>query len=476
MSSSTTVVSPVTGEAISEYAEAGAEGVRSAVERARAATGALRALTVWERADLLQLTADALAARSSDAVEEHIVEHGKTRAHAEAEIEIAIGGLRSIAESARRTEGRITRAAASDVMVLTEREPLGVVGAITPWNVPFMVPIEYAAPALAMGNAVVWKGAESVPRTSAYVQEAFERAGWPDGAITLLEGGPITGAALARCTDLDALCFTGSSEVGIELASIGGMRRLILELGGNGPTIVFADADIERAAERIIAGMSFLSGQSCAATERVLVERSVHDVLLEALVERARSERVGDPRDPNSTLGPIHLTETSEKIARQISGALEGGAKVLIGGKNLPDAPTSQYWEPAVISGVTPEMEVFAEETFGPVAPVTGFASEAEALRLATIGGYGLSSAVFTADLDRAFRVSRALPASYVVVNETSNYWEMHLPWGGGPGTRSGIGRLGGDHALGELSTSKSTVVRLAPHHTSIDQPEGGAA
>lgn len=459
--SAATVVSPVTGEVLGAMVESGPEGVEAAVARARAATADLKSLSVWDRADLLHATADLLERDASDAVEEHIVEHGKTRAQAHAEIEHAVIGLRSTAEYARRLDGRITRTSARGIAVLVDRQPLGVVAAITPWNVPFMVPVEYGAPALAMGNAFVWKPAESVPGTSERIQAAFDAAGWPDGAVTLVPGGPATGSALAHHPGIDALCFTGSSEVGRLLADIGGMRRTILELGGNGPTVVFADADIAAAADEIVGGIRFVSGQSCAATERVLVARSVHDQLLEAVVELVGGERVGDPRDADSTLGPIHLRETSDRIGAQIDSAAGAGARVVTGGQALADAATTHYWEPTVLAGVTPEMDVFRHETFGPVAPFTAFDDESEAVRLATIGGSGLSSAVFTSDLDRAFRVADALPASHVVVNGASSFWEMHLPWGGGPGTDSGIGRLGGDHALLELSTTSSVVLRL---------------
>jgi succinate-semialdehyde dehydrogenase/glutarate-semialdehyde dehydrogenase len=453
--------SPVTGARLAEVHELPPDDVASAVETARAALPALMALTIWERADLLQRTADELASRRTQALEEHLDEHGKTRAEAEAEFEAALGGIRATAESARRMDGRITGVADRNKKVLIERRPLGVVGAITPWNVPFMVPFEYIAPALAMGNPVVWKPAESVPATSRHIQAAIDAAGWPAGAVQALFGGPLTGATLARQEGLDVLCFTGSSEVGEELSRLGGRRKLILELGGNGPSVVFADSDLEAAAGRIVRGACALSGQSCAATELVLVERSAQAQLLEALVERARQEQVGDPRDPSSTLGPIHLRETGRKIARHVADAVDRGGTVLQGGSFLSDAPTEQYWQPTVIADVDPSMAVFAEETFGPVVPVSGFEREEQIRELAGAGGYGLSSAVFTTDITRAFRIADALPAPYVVVNDTSNYWEMHLPWGGAPGTRSGVGRLGGDHALFELSTTKTVAVDI---------------
>ena len=456
------VISPVTGERVGQVEDASIEMIEQSYRRAASGARELAAMTVWERADLLRDTAAALEARREPALADHVLEHGKTAAEADAEFTAAVDGLRSTAERARLLDGRITAVAARGKKVFVERRSLGVVGAITPWNVPFMVPIEYGAPALAMGNSFIWKPAESVPATSGHILGAFLDTGWPQGAVEMLPGGPATGAALARHPGLNALCFTGSSEVGLEISGLGGTRKLILELGGNGPTIVFRDADIEATADRIVAGTCFLSGQSCAATERVLVERSVHDELAEALVERARREQVGDPWLSSTTLGPIHLAATAEKIRRQVGEARAAGATVLAGGSPLPDAPTDRYWQPTVLSGVTADMEVFREETFGPVMPVTGFAAATDAIELARIGGYGLSSAVFTRDIDRAFAIADALPASFVVVNDTSNYWEMHLPWGGGPGTRSGVGRLGGDHALQELSTTSTVVLNLS--------------
>ena len=395
-----------------------------------------------------------------------MIEHGKTRSDAEAEFDAAVAGIRFTAESARRLDGRIVSAADRNKTVLIRRHPIGVVVAITPWNVPFMVPFEYIAPALAMGNAVVWKPAESVPHTSRHIAAALESVQWPDGAVTMLSGGPATGGRLARSAGIDALCFTGSSDVGEDLAAIGGGRRLILELGGNGPTVVFADADLDAAARRIVRGTCFLSGQSCASTERILVEASVETELLEALVEHTRHEQVGDPRDPYATLGPVHLAETSSTIGRHLKDAVGRGARVLIGGSPLEDAPTQQYWRPTVVSGVSPGMDVFQEETFGPVMPVSSFRHESEVGPLADKGGYGLSSAVFTKDIERAFKVAERLPASFVVINNTSNYWEMHLPWGGAPGSKSGVGRLGGDHALQELSTTSTIVLDLSSTDT----------
>jgi succinate-semialdehyde dehydrogenase/glutarate-semialdehyde dehydrogenase len=345
--------------------------------------------------------------------------------------------------------------------VFVERRGLGVVAAITPWNVPFMTAVEYGAPALAMGNAYILKPAESVPRAAGLLERAFLAAGWPDGAVTVLRGGPLTGRLLSCRPELGALCFTGSSDVGRALAEAGGMHRLVAELGGNGPTIVFDDADVDFAADCILQSTLFLSGQSCAATERVLVQKHIHDTLIEAIVERAGEQVLGDPRDPVTTLGPLHLRAGADKVDRHIADALDRGARRLEGSSAPGGFPTRNYVEMAVLDGVSPDMLVFQEETFGPVVPVTTFSDDLQALELANGTRYGLSSAVFSEDVQRALSIAKRLSAPHVVINRPSTYWEMHLPWGGGPGTDSGMGRLGGRHALFELSGSKTTALAM---------------
>jgi acyl-CoA reductase-like NAD-dependent aldehyde dehydrogenase len=459
MTVSNVVTSPVTGDVIAEISNATAEEVDAAVSRARDGAQVLGQLSAWKRAELLHATADAIERRREAILADHVLEHGKTLAETDGEISVAVRAIRSTAEDARRLEGRMPHLEDPDKRAYVQRAPLGIVGVITPWNAPVLVPFEYIAPALAVGNTVVWKPAESVPYASRHVASAIGEAGWPSDTVQVVEGGPSTGAALASNPSLDGLCFTGSSEVGDEIARHGSRRRLILELGGNGPTCVFADADIELAALRIVEGACFFSGQSCAATERVLVEAPAHDELVAAIVSQIANQRLGDPRHPDTTVGPVHLAAIVDKLRRHCGDATARGARILAGGRADQDAPTANYWQPTVIADVTPEMDVFSEESFGPIIPVARFSSEEEALNLAGLGGYGLSSAVFTSDLSRALHLADRLPASFVVVNNTSNYWETHLPWGGGPGTKSGTGRLGGDHALYELSTTKTTVV-----------------
>jgi succinate-semialdehyde dehydrogenase/glutarate-semialdehyde dehydrogenase len=468
-----TVKSPVSGEPVADVAETGKDEIRAAIARARAALPLIRELSLFERVDCLHRTADVLNGQGNDLARDLAFEHGKTLQQAHEEIAAAAYGLRMTAEYARRLDGSVSAVADPAKRALTRRERLGVVAAITPWNFPLAIPIEYMAPALVMGNAVVWKGAETTPLSNRALARAFAESGWPQDALVSISGGPTTGAALVRSTDLQAVCFTGSPEVGASIARVGGLRKLLLELGGNGPTIVFADADLEIAADRIAAGCFYASGQTCSATERILVEQPAYEPFLEALVTRVSHEQLGDPFSPETTVGPLHLDQVVLKVSAHVADAERLGARVLRGGKVADGFPTRHYFEPTVIAEVRPEMRVFAEETFGPVAPVTPFTDEPEAAELARVGGFGLAGAVFTRDLERAFRVSEWMEVGHVVVNDTSDYWEMHLPFGGSPGTRSGIGRVGGRHALEELSVVKSILVDTGPRTPEARQTVG---
>ncbi|WP_326553184.1 aldehyde dehydrogenase family protein [Micromonospora sp. NBC_01813] len=453
--------SPVTGDAIGGWRESGAAGVAAAVTVAAAALPRLAELSRWQRCDLLLATARALAARRDEVVADLLVEHGKVRAEAEAELDTAIHALETTAEYARRLDGSMPAMSDPAKRVLVDRIPLGVVGVITPWNFPINIPLEYLAPALAMGNSVVWKGAESTPRSSAHIAAVLAEAGWPEGCVVAVEGGPETGAALAAHQGLAAVGFTGSTVVGHQIARIGGMRKLLLELGGNGPTVVFADADPQQVAEAVVTAATFCSGQSCAATERVLVQQSHYPQVLDAIVAVAAGRTVGAPDDPTAAFGPLHLAQTARTMRDHLADATARGARLAIGGAPLADAPTDRYWPLSVLDRVDAASLVFTEETFGPIVPLTPFRDESELGDLIDAGGYGLNGAVFTADLDRAFRVAQALPCGSVVINDHSNVWETHLPFGGHPGRGSGIGRVGAPYALQELSTLRSTILHL---------------
>jgi acyl-CoA reductase-like NAD-dependent aldehyde dehydrogenase len=453
------VLSPVTGEVIGHWRDMPLSEVsdRTAVlagrmtARHRAQLGRAR----LERCDRLDGAAAWLDERIDQFVDDLVIEHGKPQDEARTEIAEAAKQIRQVAAFARSFGSDVPPVADPAKRILLMREPIGVIGVITPWNYPLFIPVEYLAPALAMGNPVVWKPAESTPLSNANLLAAFREAGFSEDELTQLIGGPETGRALVECDHLAALGFTGSSEVGTEIAQAFKGRPLLTELGGNGPTIVFSDADIEAAAEAIALASFGCSGQSCAATERILVESSIADAFGEAIVRAARTYTLGDPRNPTTRLGPLHLRATADKVQRHVADAVSQGAVVLCGGARAVGYPTTQYWPATVLTGVVPESELFVEETFGPVAPITSFEDEAEALTLALHGSWGLCAAVFTKDLSRAHRVADGLPHGVVVVNDHSDYWEPSLPVGGGPGTQSGSGRLGIDNALRFTSTTK---------------------
>jgi succinate-semialdehyde dehydrogenase/glutarate-semialdehyde dehydrogenase len=251
---------------------------------------------------------------------------------------------------------------------------------------------------------------------------------------------------------------TGSPETGDRIARLAGAKPLLLELGGNCPVIVFADADIDAAIERIAIGCYANAGQICDSTERILVHESLHDRLVDGLVAAAGRVRLGPSLEEGTTMGPLNNEPTAAKVDRHVRGAVAAGARVLAGGERDADRPTELYYRPTVVDGVTPEMELFREETFGPVAAVTTFRDVEEAIRLANDSDLGLVAGAFTRDPRLAGYVGERLQAGIVNINDVPTYWQPHTPFGGYSGKRSGVGRLGGKYTIMEMSQVKTLV------------------
>jgi succinate-semialdehyde dehydrogenase/glutarate-semialdehyde dehydrogenase len=276
---------------------------------------------------------------------------------------------------------------------------------------------------------------------------------WPTGAINLLTGeGPVVGQALVSHPKVSAVGFTGSTAVGREVARAAAGKPTLLELGGNGPTVVLEDADVDRAAARIASSSFSNAGQICTSTGRIIAHERAAAGLAEAIANHASKLVLGDPEEDRTTLGPVHLASQADRVVRQIRQAAEQGATVVTGGSRLEDAPTSQYLLPTVVDRVPADSALHCEESFGPVAPIVRYSTDAEMWRLIDSSNYGLFGAVFTRDVERAIGIGERLRCGHVNVNDASSFWEISIPAGGAAGTDSGIGRTGGPWSVAEMT------------------------
>jgi succinate-semialdehyde dehydrogenase/glutarate-semialdehyde dehydrogenase len=460
-----TATSPATGEAIGEIPEGGREDAQRAITAANAAAPAWARLTAFERAAAMTRIADVIDRRRDALARTLTLDQGKPL-HAEAygEVEELIAYWRNAAEDAVRLEGRLANSFSPGKRVLLIRRPLGVVGVITPWNWPYTMPAELIAPALACGNAVVWTPAPSTAVCAVALAECIAEADLPAGVFNLVTGpGPVVGDQIARDPGVDGVAFIGSTATGRLVAQAAAGKATLLEMGGNGPLVVMDDANLEAAVEATLAACFLCAGQSCTAGERILVHRAVRDEFAELLGRRV-AERIilGDPFAAETTMGPLNNEPVAVKMDEHVSDAVARGAAVLTGGERGSGFPTDLYWQPTVLSDVPPDARVALEETFGPVAPIVSIASLQEAIDAANASPYGLLAAIFTADLAAGLEFADSVRSGWVNINESTNYWEAHLPFGGRSGSDSGIGRVGGNSVM-QTFTELQTIV-LSPH------------
>ncbi|HEX8025756.1 MAG TPA: aldehyde dehydrogenase family protein [Candidatus Limnocylindrales bacterium] len=456
---------PATGGAIGRIALGRRDDARQAIEAARAAAPGWARTTPFERAAALERVAAVIESRKDALARALTEDQGKPLlAEAHGEVEELILYVRMAAADATRIDGLLPPSVDPDKRVLIYRVPKGVVGVITPWNWPYTMPAELVAPALAAGNTVVWNPARLTSACAVALAECFADANLPAGVFNLVTGpGDEVGDELAANAGTAAVGFIGSGRTGASIAQRGAGKELLLEMGGNGPLVILDDADLDAAVTATLEACFLNAGQSCTAGERVLVDQRVHRAYVDRLVEAVRSRvRLGDPLEAATTMGPLNNERTAAKTERQIGEAVADGAALLHGGHRAPRFGSPLFFEPTVLDRVTEPMTIAREETFGPVVPITAIDGEAEALRLIDESPSGLLAAVFTRDLRRGMAFAESARAGWVNINEGTNYWESHLPFGGRAGSQSGLGRVGGRFSIERLTELKTIVVNLA--------------
>jgi succinate-semialdehyde dehydrogenase/glutarate-semialdehyde dehydrogenase len=444
------VTDPATGAEVGRVVAAGPDDARTAVAAAHRAFPGWAALSPDERGAPLRRAYALMQARADELARALTLEGGKPLAEARGEVLWGAEFLLWYAEEIRRPWGEILAPNGPGQRLYVRRRPRGVVACITPWNFPSSMIPRKLGPALAAGNTVVLKPAEQTPLSATLLVEIFHAAGFPPGVVNLVCGDPAPiGALLATAPEVRQISFTGSVEVGRLLLrqAAEGIKKVTLELGGHAPALVFADADLELAADALAFSKLQSAGQTCIAANRVLVERPALDEVGALLAERARAARVGHGMEAGTTVGPLIDGAAVARVRAHVSDATERGARVLTGGGVVDGLDPERFFPPTVLADVPPEARIASEETFGPVAPLIAFDTEEEALAIANASDFGLASYLFTRDLGRAHRVGEALEYGMVAVNDGALGW-VQAPFGGIKG--SGDGREGGRLGLEE--------------------------
>jgi len=423
------VMEKATGAKLGTVGIASPEDIAAAAKSARDAQKTWAKLTGPQRGDVLREAARLVQEHAGELTEQLVRETGSIRAKAQWEVKVTARELLEAAALGSQPQGILTQTMEAGFQSIARRIPLGVVGIITPWNSPFILGVRAIGPALAMGNAVLLKPDVQSPIIGGVAfARLLEEAGLPQGLLHVLPGAAETGAALVKERLVNMVSFTGSSRVGREVGSVasGQLKRVSLELGGNNPFIVLDDVNVEAAASAGAWGSFFHQGQICLSTGRHLVHESVAEAYVAALVKKAEALVVGNPLDDTVQVGPIINERQAANVERIVSQTTAKGAKLLAGGSRK-----GLFLEPTVITGVTPGMAAFDEEIFGPVAAITTFRTDEEAIALANATEYGLSAAIASADLARAQRIADSLHSGVVHINDQTVVHGIYGPIGG---------------------------------------------
>lgn len=451
------VHNPATGEPFVLMSAVGAAEVRKAISDADEAWTAWRELTALERGDYLRAVADGMENRLDEISKIITLENGKPLSQSQTEVRAAVDHFRWFAEEARRAYGRVVPYQAVGKRHLVVKTPVGVVGAIAPWNFPLMLAARKVAPAMAAGCPVILKPASQTPLSSVVLAECMDAAGIPAGIFQLVAGkaGEI-GDELLSNPACRKISFTGSTEVGQHLirASAQTVTNLSLELGGHAPVLIFADADLGQAVDGAVIAKFRNTGQSCIAANRILVQKEIYDEFADKFCERVRALKTGNGLEQGIDIGPLVNRQALETAVRHIEGAVQSGATVLCGGKQaeIPGSPGGFFLEPTVLGNVPDDAECMREETFAPIAPLGSFVDEEEAVTRANNTEYGLAAYAFTRDVNRIFRLMDRLEAGSIGINDAV-LSTSQSPFGGFK--QSGIGRELGVEGLDSFLETK---------------------
>jgi acyl-CoA reductase-like NAD-dependent aldehyde dehydrogenase len=455
------VVNPYNGAVVATVPEATSENVERAVTAALEGARTMRALPAYRRSEILMKAAEYISRDREEVASIIAREAGKSWKYALSEADRSSETFRFAASEARQEHGGMVPMDASPVSAgrlgFYLREPIGVIGAITPFNFPLNLVAHKVAPGIAAGNSLVLKPATKTPLSSIKLAKLLEEAGLPPGALNLVIGsGKTVGNQLVEDDRLAMITFTGSPSVGREIRARAGLKRVTLELGSNSPTVIDESGNVDHAVGRCVMGSFANSGQVCISVQRIFVHRTRYDEFLSKFVDATKQLKVGDPMDPSSDIGPMISSVELNRTLEWLEEAKSMGARVETGGEVIAGTCLA----PTILTGVTKQMKVVCSEVFAPVVTVMPCDSFEEALEMADDSVYGLQAGIYTADIDKAFRAVRKLDVGGVIINDVPTFRVDHMPYGGNK--ESGLGREGIRYAMEEMTNIKMVCVNLA--------------
>ncbi len=454
------VINPYNKEKVEEIALASRDDLEDAITNSfDTFHNTMKSMTAHERSDVLRKTADLMEENTEEFAQTIVKEAGKPITFSRSEVGRAVQVIRFASEQAKHISGEVVPMDAAiggeGRLGLVKRIPLGVVGAITPFNFPLNLSLHKIAPAIAAGNTVIFKPAEKTPISAHMLTKLFTEAGLPDGVLNLVTGtGKEVGEPLVQHDKVHKISFTGSLPVGRSIRESAGLKKVTLELGSNSPNILFEDTDVEQAVKLLVKGAFAFSGQVCISAQRIYVQKNIYDQFLEQYVKQTNDLKIGNPADEDTDIGPMISEEEAERAKQWIDDAVENGATIAAGGEQ-----NGTILAPTIMTDVDKNMKIIAEEVFAPIVSVIPFDTEDQVVGFSNDSIYGLQAGVFTKDLDRALRVADSLEMGGVWINEISTYRQDNHPYGGVK--QSGIGKEGVKYAVEDMTELKFIGMKL---------------